>query len=77
MNLSKAISIRVKNLLKDKNMSQYELYKKGGIPSSTISDVVNNKKKRVSSVTVYQICSTLGLTLQEFYADKIFLDLDD
>ena len=77
MKLSKAISVRVSNLLKERNLTQYSLFKNGGVPRSTICDVVNNKKKRVSTDTVYQICSTLNLSLSEFFSDPIFNNLED
>lgn len=77
MKLSEAISIRISNLLNERNLSQYSLFKNGGVPRSTVCDVINNKKKRVSTDTVYQICSTLGLTLSEFFNDSIFDELDD
>lgn len=77
MKLTKAISLRVSQLLADKNLSQYSLFKNGGVPRSTVCDVVNNKKKRVSTDTVYQICSTLGLTLSEFFDDPLFDNIDD
>lgn len=77
MKLSKAIAIRLSNILKERNLSQYSLFKNGGVPRSTINDVVNIKKKRVSTDTVYQICSTLNLTLTEFFDDPIFDEVDD
>ncbi|MGN0748468.1 MAG: helix-turn-helix domain-containing protein [Christensenellales bacterium] len=77
MKLTEAIAIRVSQLLNEKNLSQYSLYKNGGVPRSTVCDVVNNKKKRVSTETIYQICTTLGLSLAEFFSDSIFNELDD
>lgn len=77
MKLSEAIAIRVSMLLNERNLSQYSLFKNGGVPRSTVCDVINNKKKRVSTDTVYQICSTLGLTLSEFFNDPMFDELDD
>ena len=77
MLLAKAIAIRVSKLLNERNLSQYSLFKNGGVPRSTVCDVINNKKKRVSTDTVYQICSTLGLSLSEFFNDPIFNKVDD
>lgn len=45
MKLTKAISKRVINLLTERNMTQYELCKHGGVPSSILNDVVNTNKK--------------------------------
>ena len=77
MKLVEAIGKKVDNLLKERNLSQYYLYKYGGIPRTTINDVVNVRKKRVSTDTIYQICATLNISLEEFFADPIFKNLDD
>lgn len=77
MKLTEAISLRVSQLLKERNLSQYSLFKNGGVPRSTVCDVINNKKKRVSTETIYQICSTLGISLAEFFDVSFFENLDD
>lgn len=77
MKLSEAIGKRVENLLAERNMTQYQLYKQGGIPRSTISVTVDGKYKTVKIDTVYQIATTLGLTLKEFFDDPVFDDLED
>lgn len=77
MKLTKAIALRVKELLDKNNYSQYELFKRGGVPRSTVNNVVNNNKKRVSTETVYQICSTLNMSLKEFFDSPLFDDIDD
>ncbi len=77
MKLVEAIGKRVKQLLKDRKLSLYKLYKLGGVPRSTVSDIILVKKKRVSTDTVYQICATLGMTLQEFFSDPIFDEVSD
>ena len=77
MKLTEAISKRVQNLLNERNIKQYYLFKNGGIPRSTISNVVNCQKKRVSTDTIYQICTTLRITLEEFFADQVFENLED
>lgn len=77
MKLTEAIGKRVSNLLNERGLTQYYLYKNGGVPRTTVNDVVNVRKKRVSTDTIYQICSTLGLTLEEFFADSLFNNIDD
>ena len=77
MKLNEAIAKRVKQLLSERKYSQYDLFKKGGVPRSTVFDVVNCKKKRVSTETVYQVCSTLNISLKDFFDDKMFENLDD
>lgn len=77
MKLTEATAKRINDLLEERNWKEYDLFKNGGIPRSTISDVINLKKKKVSSYTVYQICATLGITMKEFYDDPIFDEVND
>ncbi len=77
MNLTEATAKRINDLLEERNWKQYDLFKNGGIPRSTISNVIYLKKKKVSSYTVYQICATLGITMKEFYDDPIFDEVND
>ena len=77
MTLSEAVGKRVENLLVERKMTQYQLYKNGGIPRSTISVTVDGKDKTVKLDTVYQIVATLGITLKEFFDDPLFDEVED
>lgn len=77
MTLTEATAQRLKELLDERGWKQYDLFKNGGIPRSTISNVINVKKKRVSSDTIYQICTTLGIKIKDFYDAPIFDEVDD
>ena len=77
MKLSEAIGLRVSELLKERQISQFYLFKNGGVPRSTVCDVINYKKKRVSTETIYQICSTLNISLSKFFDSPFFNDIDD
>ena len=77
MKLNEAIAKRLKNILDERGLSNYYLFKKGGIPRPTISAVINKKKNNVGTQTVYQICATLEISLEEFFADPLFDDIDD
>ncbi|MCM1289790.1 MAG: helix-turn-helix domain-containing protein [Corallococcus sp.] len=48
MKLTEAIAQRVMDLLDERGLKQYSLFKKGGVPRSTVSDVINNRKRRIS-----------------------------
>ena len=77
MKLSVAVGKRIEELLKERNMTQYQLYKIGGIPRSTISVTVDGKYNTVKLDTIYQIAATLGISLAEFFDDPLFDDLED
>ncbi|MBQ7924620.1 MAG: helix-turn-helix transcriptional regulator [Clostridia bacterium] len=77
MKLVETIGQRVEELLKEKGYTLYQLQKEGGVPRSTVSDVILVKKKRVSTDTLYQICATLGITLKDFFDSPIFDEVTD
>ena len=41
MQLKEAISLRLKELLQEKGMTQYQLFLKSGVPKSTIHNVIH------------------------------------
>ena len=77
MKLIEAISQKVKNLLDENNLTQYEFCKRGGISRSLIWNIINLNKKKVTVDTIYEICATLEITLEEFFSDPLFNNLDD
>ena len=77
MKLVEAVGKRVDDLLKNRNMTQYEVAQQGGIPRSTISVVVAVKRKSVKIDTIFQICATLGISLKTFFDDPIFDEVSD
>lgn len=67
MILKLAIVKRIKELLNKNNMTQYELYKRAGVPQSTISTILNAEIKTVRLSTLYDICSGLNIELSTFF----------
>lgn len=67
MVLKKAIAERIKGIIKEKNMTQYELFKRTGVPQSTISTILKAETKTVKLSTIYEICSGLEIELSEFF----------
>lgn len=72
MTLAEAVAVRLKRILKQKGYTQYFLYKEGGVPRSTVNNVIRASKGAARLETLYQICSTLGITLKEFFDDPVF-----
>ena len=73
-----AIKIRLRELMREKETNYNDLSMKSGMPRSTIKTFFYNKNAR--SITVYTLsllCSGLGITLAEFFSDKIFENIDD
>ena len=77
MKFQNAIRQRILDLLAEKKMTIYKLYIKSGISKSSLYDVIKNTRKRVSALTIYQICATLGISLAEFYNSPLFDNIED
>ena len=77
MTLAEAIKKRIWTLMEEKNFSQYDFYTKGGIAKSTASQVLNGTRERIAIKTVYEMISTMGVSLKEFFDDPIFDEISD
>lgn len=77
MKLAEAVGKRLEKILQERNITQYGLSKLGGIPRQTINIVIKGSHDQVALDTIYQITATLGMTLEEFFADRIFEEVTD
>ena len=76
MKISKAVSIRLGNLLKDKHMSLYRLQKITAIHINTLHDIMHEKNESVNLKTVLQIINGLDMTPAQFFDDPLFTSDD-
>lgn len=73
MQLNEAIKIRIKKLMKEKNISSnYELSCIAGLNKSALSDFFRKKISYPRIDTIYLLCESLGITLEEFFSDSLF-----
>ena len=72
MKTIEAIAIRLNNLLKEKNMSQYALCKKIAIDPSNIYNIMYNRCKTITVDKLFLIAEGLNMTVQEFLDDPLF-----
>ena len=72
MNLSQAVSLRIKELCKEKGLTQYALHKQTGIPQSTLSTIINYKFPGMKLRIIYELCEGLEISLAEFFDSPIF-----
>ncbi|MDE6691316.1 MAG: helix-turn-helix transcriptional regulator [Clostridia bacterium] len=77
MTLIEAVSVRLKAILAERGLTNYKIEKMGGVPRSTVGKVVSTKFKTIELNTLYQITSTLGISLKEFFDDPIFDEVSD
>ena len=72
-NISKAVAMRISELLKQQNMTQYKLEQKTGISHDTIKSIMKGKAKGVNLKTVIAIADGFEMTINEFLNSDLFL----
>lgn len=70
--LNQAVSKRLTQLLDEKDMTQYQLYMKSGVPKSTIGNVVNCSYESVKLRVIHELCQGLSIGLDAFFASPLF-----
>lgn len=76
MTISEAISSRVINLCKYRNISINKLATQSYLTQSTVQSLINGDSKNPKMMTLVHICNGLGITLSQFFDDDIFNDIE-
>lgn len=74
--ISEAVSIRLLELCKDKNITVNKLATLSAVTQSTVNDIVSMKSKNIGIVTLKKLCDGLQITITEFFDDDIFKELE-
>lgn len=72
MKLNKAFALRVREVLKEKEMTQYKLAQETGIYHSTMTDILNCKYQTPNFQNMALIIRALGLSMSEFFDSEYF-----
>lgn len=72
MKLNEAVRCRFLELLKEKNMTQYQLYTKSGVPKSTIGNIINCSYESVKLRVIHELCQGLEIDLKTFFNSPLF-----
>ena len=72
MQLNEAVSARLKELLRERNMTQYQLYMKSGVPKSSIGNIVNCAYDSVKLRVIHEICQGLEINISDFFNSPYF-----
>ena len=72
MKLNEAVAYRIKELCKERGISQYGLYLKTGVPQSTLSTIMKCSYPSMKLRIIYEICDGLEMDIAEFFASDVF-----
>lgn len=72
MQLNEAISKRLSELLSERNMTPYLLYKRSGVPKSTISNIINRSYDSVKLRIIHELCQGFEINIYDFFNSPLF-----
>lgn len=72
MKYTKAIGIRLDELLKKENLTQTQFAQKSKISRMTINSIIKGRVKLVTFEILLIIFDTLNITVKEFFTSDIF-----
>ena len=72
MQLNRAVSIRLMELLTEKNMTQYQLSTKSGLPRSTVSNIINCTYTSMKLRIVHELCQGIEIGINSFFDSPLF-----
>lgn len=73
MTVNNAVALRISNLLKEKNMTQYRLEQASGIQHGSMQCIMNGRNKTVTLSTVILLAKGFKMSPSEFLDDELFM----
>jgi len=76
--LLQMVSKRLKEIMEERGLNQYQVYKITGIPQSTLSLIMkaSEDRKDIYFSTIYEICSGLNIEFRDFFKPE-YMNLEN
>jgi len=72
MQLNEAVSRRLTELLDEREMTQYKLFKRTGVSKSTISNIIACNHQSMNLRVLHEICQGLDINIVDFFTSPLF-----
>lgn len=76
MTLKQAVHDRIWELCDERGITINKLSIICGITQSTLNNIMNGRNNSVTLSTIKKICDGLEISLQDFFASSVFIDLE-
>ena len=76
MNISQAVSVRIVDLCRERNITINKLCTISGVTQSTVNDIVNHKARNIGIVTIKKLCDGIDITITDFFDTDYFKGLE-
>jgi len=72
MKVSQAVATRIREILAEKNMTQYRLEINSGLSKGTLTSLMYARYNGVNLTTLITVIRTLGVSVEEFFKSDLF-----
>ena len=72
MKVSEAVATRIREILNEKNISQYKLQQNSGLSKGTFTSLMYARYNGVNLTTLIVVIRTLGISVEEFFKSPLF-----
>lgn len=72
MKVSQAVATRIREILAEKNLTQYRLEMNSGLSKGTLTSLMYARYKGVNLTTLITIIRTLGISIDDFFKSPLF-----
>lgn len=76
MKLSEAMSKKLLKICEERNISINKLATICLLTQSTVQNIIECNSSNPKLLTIVRICDGLGMTLEEFFSDELFTNID-
>lgn len=71
-----AVRMRIRQLCQENSLTVNGLSSRCGVTQSTLSNIVTGRNNSATVSTLQKICDGLGMSLEEFFANDLFRNLE-
>lgn len=72
MTIVEAVATRLEEIMKEKDLTQYRVFKLSGVAQSTLSEIRHRHSKSINLVSLYEILDGLDMEFVDFFASPLF-----
>lgn len=76
MTIGEAVRTRILNLCEERGISINKLSVMSGVTQSTVNNIISGRNNSATVATIQKLCDGLEITIQDFFASPLFLDLE-
>lgn len=76
MRLSEAMSKKLLKICEERDISINKLATICLLTQSTVQNIIEGNSSNPKLLTIVRICDGLGITLEEFFSDELFKNID-